>query len=269
LNNIQIPTEDGRLSTVGAITRTTFLKNDDDAIRRENKKVSQWFGMRLKPGPEAGKTKAAIEQLKKNINLPEGVSFDTSKVGFDDDDRKGGIMMIVLAIVFVYMLMAFFFESMLIPLSIVLTIPLASIGAVIALKMSDTYIDKMAYTGAMLLVGIVVNNGIVLVDYANRLRRSGIERAEALLMAAKHRFRPIIMTALTTICGMIPLTFGSSQEMGINFESFGLVLIGGMTSATLFTLLAVPVFYTLIEDARGGFNNILASVFDRSSKAKV
>jgi len=76
------------------------------------------------------------------------------------------------------------------------------------------------------------------------------------------------MTALTTICGMLPLTLGSSEGMGINFQSFGLVLIGGMTSATLFTLLAVPVFYTLIEDAQKALSNILASVFDRSSRVE-
>ena len=267
LNNIQIPTADGRISTVGSLTRTTLLPNADDHFRRRNKKVEQWFGMKLKPGPDAWKTKQAIEQTKNSINLPEGVSFDQTKTSFEDKDRKNGSIMILLAIIFVYMLMAFFFESMLIPLSIILTIPLAAMGAIVALKLSNTYIDHMVYTGALLLVGVVVNNGIVLVDYANRLRRSGVERSEALLMAARHRFRPIIMTALTTICGMIPLTFGSSVEMGINFKSFGLVLIGGMASATLFTLLAVPVFYTLIEDAREAGSNIMASVFDRSSKS--
>jgi len=131
------------------------------------------------------------------------------------------------------------------------------------LKFSNTFIDQMVYTGAMFLVGIVVNNGIVLVDYANRLRRSGVARTEALLRAARHRFRPIIMTAMTTICGMIPLTFGNAVEMGVNFKSFGLVLIGGMTSATLFTLLAVPVFYTLIEDAREKVTVIVYGVFKR------
>ena len=266
LNNIQIPTEDGRVSTVGAITRTRFLKNEDNAIRRENKKVQQWFGMKIKPGPESWKIKQAIEQTKANIDLPEGVSFDEEKVEFEAKDRKKGFHMILLAILFVYMLMAFFFESTLVPLSIIMTIPLASMGAVLVLKLTDTFVDQMVYTAALLLIGIVVNNGIVLVDYANRLRRTGIERTEALLTAARHRFRPIIMTALTTICGMIPLTFGSSENMGVNFKSFGLVLIGGMTSATLFTLLAVPVFYTIIEDAKNGFTNILASVFDRGSK---
>lgn len=175
--------------------------------------------------------------------------------------------MIGLAILFVYMLMAFFFESTLIPLSIILTIPLASIGAILALKLTGTFIDQMAYMGGMLLVGIVVNNGIVLVDYTNRLRRDGIERVEALALATQHRFRPIIMTAMTTICGMIPLTFGDSEGMGASFKAFGLVLIGGMTSATLFTLVVVPVFYTLIEDSQKAVQNILASVFDRSSEA--
>jgi len=264
LNNFQVPGEDGRMSTVGELTRITILANQEDYIRRRDRKYEAWFGMRLKPGPEAQKTKQAIEKMKAQIDLPEGVSFDRIKTDFGDKERRMGANMLWLSIVFVYMLMAFFFESLLIPLAIVLTIPLASIGAVLVLKVSNTYIDEMAYTGALLLVGIVVNNGIVLVDYARRLRQSGVERSEALLKAARHRFRPIIMTALTTICGMIPLTFGSSEDMGVSFKSFGLVLIGGMASATLFTLLAVPVFYTLIEDAQNGLRHICASVFDRS-----
>jgi HAE1 family hydrophobic/amphiphilic exporter-1 len=264
LQNYQVPTEDGRWSTVGAVTRKTLLKNEDDAIRRHNKKVQQWFGMKLEPGPDSWKTKRAIEEAKQAIHLPEGVSFDESKVSFEEEDHRRGLIMILLAILFVYMLMAFCFESTLIPLSIILTIPLGSIGAVFALKVTDTFIDEMVYTGGLLLVGVVVNNGIVLVDYANRLRRSGLERSEALLTAARHRFRPIIMTALTTICGMIPLTFGSSEGMGINFQSFGLVLIGGMTSATLFTILAIPVFYTLVEDAQFAVSNILAGAFQDS-----
>ena len=87
-------------------------------------------------------------------------------------------------------------------------------------------------------------------------------------IATKHRFRPIIMTALTTIFGMIPLTWASSSSMGMSFKSFGFMLIGGMTSATLFTLLAVPVFYTLIDDAQKALRNIVATVFHNSPKPK-
>ena len=267
LSNFVVPGDGERVSTVGEVTSVAFRRNEDGRIVRRDKKVSEYFGMKLAPGPDAWKVKQAIEMTKEQIDLPDGVSFDEARVNFGDDAHKQGGMMIGLAIIFVYMLMAFFFESTLIPLSIILTIPLASIGAILALKLSNTFIDQMAYMGGMLLVGIVVNNGIVLVDYTNRLRREGIERTKALELATQHRFRPIVMTAMTTICGMIPLTFGNSQEMGASFKAFGLVLIGGMTSATLFTLVVVPVFYTLIEDGQKACNNILASVFDRSAPA--
>jgi HAE1 family hydrophobic/amphiphilic exporter-1 len=171
-----------------------------------------------------------------------------------------------LSIVFIYMLIAFLFESMLMPFSIVLTIPLAAIGAVWAHYFTGTSMDEMSLIGGILLIGVVVNNGIVLVDYINRLRLTGMERTEALLLATRHRFRPIVMTALTTIFGMIPLTLASSSELGMSFKSFGYMIIGGMTSSTLFTLLAVPVFYTLIDDARKALQNTLASVLDRSPK---
>ena len=172
-----------------------------------------------------------------------------------------------LSIVFIYMLIAFLFESVLMPLSIILTIPLAAIGSIWLHFSTGTGIDDMGIVGGILLMGVVVNNGIVLVDYANRLRSGGMERNEALLTAAFHRFRPIVMTAFTTIFGMIPLTLASSSDMGRSFESFGYMIIGGMTTATFFTLLAVPVFYTLIDDAQKAIQNILASVLDRSPKA--
>ena len=135
-------------------------------------------------------------------------------------------------------------------------------------KQTRKFEDLIAdYTGAKHC--IVVNNGIVLVDYTNQLRHSGMERTAALLQASKVRFRPVFMTALTTISGMIPLTFNSSNEMSMSYQSFGFTLIGGMTSATLFTLLAVPVFYTLIDDAQKAFRNTLASVLDRSPKPRL
>jgi len=102
----------------------------------------------------------------------------------------------------------------------------------------------------VLLVGVVVNNGIVLVDYVNRLRSAGQRRGEALLTAAERRFRPIMMTALTTICGMVPLTLSGRTSIGLSYTSFGLTLIGGMATATLLTLLVVPVAYTLFDDLR-------------------
>ena len=100
------------------------------------------------------------------------------------------------------------------------------------------------------MIGVVVNNGIVLIDYVIRLQAEGMDRRSALLRAADRRFRPIAMTALTTIIGMIPLTVSQPSDMGMSYKSFGLTLIGGMTTATVLTLLVVPVFYTLFDDLR-------------------
>jgi HAE1 family hydrophobic/amphiphilic exporter-1 len=135
-------------------------------------------------------------------------------------------------------------------LSILLTIPLATLGVYWAHLFVGLDIDFLGVVGLILLVGVVVNNGIVLVDYVNRLREEGIERQRAVLLAAERRFRPIMMTALTTIGGMIPLTVGGSSSIGLSYKSFGLTLIGGLTSATLLTLLVVPIFYTLFDDLR-------------------
>jgi HAE1 family hydrophobic/amphiphilic exporter-1 len=162
--------------------------------------------------------------------------------------------------------MAFLFESVMMPLSIVLTIPLAAIGSVWIHLIAGKEMDFLGIIGCVLLVGVVVNNGIVLVDYANRLRQAGMERTQALLKAAENRFRPIAITALTTIIGMIPLTLSQSSEMGMSYKSFGLTLIGGMTSGTLLTLLVVPVFYTLFDDAQLAVRNTLASVIRPQAK---
>jgi HAE1 family hydrophobic/amphiphilic exporter-1 len=154
------------------------------------------------------------------------------------------------SIIFIYLLMGYLFESFVLPLSIILTIPLAAIGVGWIHFVFGRDLDFLGLVGAILLIGVVVNNGIVLIDYVNRLRASGLARGEAILKAADRRFRPIMMTALTTIFGMIPLIMGGRSSIGISYTSFGLTLIGGMTTATLLTLLVVPVFYTLFDDAR-------------------
>ena len=107
----------------------------------------------------------------------------------------------------------------------------------------------------------MVNNGIVLLDYVIRLRDKGMDRSAAVLLAAERRFRPIMMTALTTIFGMVPLTFGGQSAIGISYTSFGLTLIGGMTTATFLTLLVIPVFYTLFDDARSSLIEAYRRVF--------
>ena len=106
----------------------------------------------------------------------------------------------------------------------------------------------MAIIGGIILIGVVVNNGIVLVDQVQDLRRKGLARDEALSQAAKQRIRPILMTALTTIAGLIPMTFLGNSEMGIDYRPLGLTVMGGLLSSTILTLWVVPLFYTLLDD---------------------
>ena len=111
-------------------------------------------------------------------------------------------------------------------------------------------IDALAVIGILLLLGVVVNNGIVLVDFINSARAAGLSREEAIVQAGMQRFRPILMTALTTVGGMIPLAFTTPNGEGLDYGPFGKTLVGGMTTATVLTLVVVPVSYTYFDDLR-------------------
>ncbi len=206
-----------------------------------------------------------VRALAARTNLPEGLRFDTQQRSGLNDEVANLTFAAILSIVFVYLLMGFLLESFLLPLAILVTIPLASMGVMWIHFIAGRDIDILGLVGLILLIGVVVNNGIVLLDYVNRLRRRGLDRTEALLVGARHRFRPIMMTALTTICGMVPLTFSKATEIGLSYKSFGLTFIGGMVTASLMTLLVVPVTYTLFEDAREWLSGSLREAFLRGS----
>ena len=247
LKSFYLPTGSGGFVPLSSVTDTTYLKTARRIFRRD-KQTSHTITLELEQGEEeeARRRAAAFE---KSVDLPEGVRFgQPPQAKSSAEDLRGLIMAAGLSIVFIYLLMGFLFESFTLPLSIILTIPLAVLGVWWSHFGFGYNIDFLGGVGLVLLIGVVVNNGIVLVDYVNRLRGTGMERTEALLTAADRRFRPIMMTALTTICGMIPVTLSGTNSIGLSYTSFGLTLIGGLTTATLLTLLVVPVFYTLFDD---------------------
>ncbi len=190
-----------------------------------------------------------IDQLMADFTLPYG--YDWAKGDRFRRFREQGqsqFKALLVSIMFVYLLMAILFESFVLPLSIMLAIPLSLFGANLALVLTNTPQDLMAGIGIIILVGVVVNNGIVLVDMINRRRREGFSRREAILDAGKNRFRPIMMTSFTTIFGILPMALGTGELIGIPYAPMGRVIIGGMLTSTLLTLLVVPVFYTLFDD---------------------
>ncbi|MDJ0841101.1 MAG: efflux RND transporter permease subunit [Acidobacteriota bacterium] len=245
LANFQVPTQDGNAVSLDSLTTSTMLKTARGVFRRD-KKVSRRITLDLED-ENAVKNRQALAVYVNNLDLPEGVSIGQPSIRVSDD-LDNMKLAVYFSIIFIYLLMGFLFESFSLPWSILLTIPMAIIGVGWAHFITGKNLDILGTVGMVLLIGVVVNNGIVLIDYVNRLRRSGMARTEALLLASERRFRPIVMTALTTIIGMVPLTISKPLSLGISYKSFGLTLIGGMTTATVLTLLVVPVFYSMIDD---------------------
>jgi HAE1 family hydrophobic/amphiphilic exporter-1 len=153
---------------------------------------------------------------------------------------------LVFAIILVYMIMAAQFESLWQPFIIMLTVPLSIIGVALALFVTHTSLNAIVLMGVIMLGGIVVNNGIVLIDYINTVRREGIETMEAVVRASKTRLRPILMTTLTTVLGLLPLALGFGEGAELR-APLAITVIGGLSSATLFTLLVIPNFYLIGE----------------------
>ena len=159
------------------------------------------------------------------------------------------ILMLVLAVVLMYMIMVAQFQSLLSPFIIMFTIPLAFTGGLLALFFTGSEVSVIAMIGFVMLAGIIVNNGIVLVDYINQLRDSGMDRREAIMEAGRTRLRPIVMTALTTIMGLSIMVF--SQGMGADMtRPLALVTIGGLIYGTFLTLYVVPCIYDLFARRR-------------------
>jgi HAE1 family hydrophobic/amphiphilic exporter-1 len=249
LESFLVPTGDGSMLPLSALTDTTVLPQATSIVRRD-KMVGRSITLELEEGAEA-ETRNRLAQLQSSIDLPEGMSFGGSRQLQSVEDEFAGIQFAVtLSIILIYLLMGFLFESFILPMSILITIPLSSIGMMWGHVLTGRDVDFLGAVAMILLIGIVVNNGIVLIDYVNRLRERGHSRKEAILLATQRRFRPIMMTAITTIGGMIPLALAGANSIGLSYTSFSITLIGGLSTATLLTLLVVPVFYTMFDDLR-------------------
>jgi HAE1 family hydrophobic/amphiphilic exporter-1 len=188
-----------------------------------------------------------VEKIE-GLTLPQEFRWAIGGAAEDQMESFGYLGLALLAAVFlVYMVMASLFESLLNPFIIIFTIPLAFIGVIWGLFLTGTTMTITALIGGMLLVGIVVNNGIVLIDYMNQLReKHDYELWKAVMVGGKRRLRPILLTALTTIFSMMPLALelGSGAEI---WSPMARAVIGGLTASTFFTLIIIPVLYFTLE----------------------
>ncbi|MBP8691599.1 MAG: efflux RND transporter permease subunit [Sedimentibacter sp.] len=189
-----------------------------------------------------------IEELLKDYEMPLGYSYVFGgEIEQIEETFRDLFLVMLLAIALVYMIIAAQFESLIQPLSIMFSVPLALSGGFIALFVTGLPLNVIGIIGLIILVGIVVNNAIVLVDYINNRRRRGEDRNLAIMKAGPIRIRPIMMTALTTILGLVPMSLGLGEGAELS-QSMGVVVIGGLSLSTVLTLVIVPVMYTIFDD---------------------
>ncbi len=188
---------------------------------------------------------AGIQAEIAKLETPQGVYIAIGGAYKDQQESFGDMgTLLLLIVVLVYIVMCTQFESLRMPFIIMLSLPFAFSGVFLALWMTNTSLSLIALIGAVMLVGIVVKTGIVMVDFTNLLRERGMAVSQAVIAAGKSRLRPVLMTALTTILGMLPLAIGSGEGSAI-WKPMGIAVIGGLTFSTVITLIIIPVVYTL------------------------
>ncbi len=184
------------------------------------------------------------------MDLPRGYTFarDDSAMARQEEEFSELGKAFWLSVVLVFLLMGILFESVVLPFSVLFTVPFAILGSFWTLFLTRTPMDSMGYIGIIILAGVVVNNGIVLIDRIHNLRAIESDRRRAVLEGCSQRVRPVLMTALTTVCGLLPMILAEPPSNGVDYRTLGTIVAGGLVSSTFFTLWVVPLAYTLIDD---------------------
>ena len=249
--NFEIQTTDDNGNTVTEdhpLSEFATLKLEEgvQSINRENQSRYMTVTATVAEGSNATLLSRELQPLIDAYELPDGYTIDTA--GESDMVNQMVIQMskvLLLGLALIYLVMVAQFQSLLSPFIVLFTVPLAFTGGLLGLLLMNEPLSVMGMMGFVVLLGTVVNNGIVFVDYANQLRMGGLERREALIATGKTRMRPILMTALTTILAMVSLLFGDDLSSQMS-KGMAIVVAGGLAYATLMTLFIIPVMYDIL-----------------------
>ncbi|HBD64220.1 MAG TPA: multidrug ABC transporter [Clostridiales bacterium] len=251
LEMLPVPTPVGGNVPLSEIAEIKVEKGPISIMRENQTRVMTVSGSVV--GRDIQSVSTEIEALLKKYEMPNGYSYtfggETEQIQETFTDLA---MVMGVAIILVYMIIAAQFESLVQPLAIMFSVPLALSGGFIGLFVTGLPLNVIGIIGLIILVGIVVNNAIVLVDYINMRRGRGEDRNVAIMKAGPIRIRPIMMTALTTILGLVPMALGIGEGAELT-QSMGVVVIGGLALSTVLTLVVVPVMYTIFDDMTTGF----------------
>jgi HAE1 family hydrophobic/amphiphilic exporter-1 len=199
-------------------------------------------------GNDVGEVLSRARTVADSMELPPGVTIKVSGQSENDDEMFSSLLLALgLSILFVYMILASQFGSFVHPFTIMLALPLSLVGAFLALFATGFNFDMLAMIGLMLLMGLVTKNSILLVEFINQRRRAGLSTRDAILEAGPTRLRPIVMTTLAMIFGMLPAALGTGAGSEMR-QPMGVSVIGGLITSTLLSLVVVPVVYSLLDD---------------------
>jgi HAE1 family hydrophobic/amphiphilic exporter-1 len=222
------------------------VANGPSEIRRASQQRVALITANLNYG-DLGDAAIDVQEIINNTSMPMGTYARIAGQNEEmSDSFRSLLFALALAVFLVYLVMASQFESLLHPFIILFTIPLALIGAILALYITGTTISVVVFIGLILLAGIVVNNAIVLIDLINQTRQKGADKLEAIMEGGKSRLRPILMTTLTTTLGLLPLAIGFGDGAELR-APMGITVIGGLLVSTLLTLVVIPVMYSILD----------------------
>lgn len=235
-----------RLTEIANIEHSTSPR---EIFRRNQNRIAK---VTAQMGPELALEHVATQIRQATASIPLEPNYSIQVTGEEEkrqESMQNLTFAMILSLILVYMVLASQFESLIHPFTILLTIPFAVVGSILTFFILGRTLNMMAIIGIILLVGIAVNNAIILVDRINQLKKEGHDRKTAILMAGQQRIRPILMTSLTTILALLPLTFGFGESASLR-SPMSLAVIGGLTTSTLLTLVVIPCMYDVLDRLR-------------------
>jgi len=248
LDNIRIVGNDQEF-TLNELADIRSGQSPKEIYRRNQNRIGQITAQLDKNTP----LDQAVKEIRQAIS-PVSIPLDYQvNISGEEEKREESMsslsFALLLSVILVYMVLASQFESLIHPFTILLTIPMAVVGSVLTFFIFGKTLNMMAIIGIIMLVGIAVNDSIILIDRILQLRKEGMERMEAILQAGQQRIRPIIMTSLTTILALLPLTLGFGESSSLR-SPMALAVIGGLITSTLLTLVVIPCMYEVVEEIR-------------------
>ncbi len=257
LRNLMVGMNGEREVTLGSVANFVEKRGPTQIERDNQRTIVSVQG--LYEGERFDDLMDDVRGIMNSMTLPPSYAWSFSRrIQEKNEQAQQMLINALLAILCVYLMMAALFESYLHPLVIMICLPLAAVGVVWMLMLTGTSFGLMAMIGTVILIGVVVNNGIVLIDHVNHLRKEGMPMEEAIIAGGRERLRPILMTALTTILGLIPMAVGGSHIGDAQYYPLARAVMGGLVSSTFLTLLVLPAYYIAGENAKAWWLGVLA-----------